>query len=95
MQENEPYQDPPQEETDTPPLQELTEDQEVLATIWLDKVFKMLVPKRVYERATHTNYDKYIRNYLLEHEIAIAREGTSIAVIREGKVFAVWKAPNT
>lgn len=74
-------------ETPTP---QLSAEQEELAAAWLDKIFKMLLPARVYKRAHYPNYDKFIRNYLLEHEIAVARDGNSIAVIREGKAFAVW-----
>lgn len=63
------------------------------AAEWLDKIFKILLPPRVYSRAKHTSNEKYVRKWLLDHEIAIAQEEGTIAVIREGKVFAVWNPP--
>jgi hypothetical protein len=70
-----------------------TEEMDSAAAEWLDKIFKLLLPTRVYQRAQHTSYDKYVKNWLLDHEIAIAQEDGVIAVMREGKVFAVWQPP--
>lgn len=74
-------------------MDEYEEEMDAAAADWLDKIFKMLLPTRVYTRAQHTSYDKYVRNWLLDNQIAVAREDGAIAVLREGKVFAVWKPP--
>lgn len=70
---------------------EYDEEMDHQAAEWLDKIFKMILPSRVYNRSKFTSNEKYVRNWLLNHQIAIAQEAGTIAVMREGKVFAVWE----
>lgn len=82
-----------QSEDKDQPVSAYDEECSRLAANWLDKIFKILLPGRVYKRAHLGSYDKFVRNWLLDNQIAIAQEEGVIAVMRERKVYAVWKPP--
>ena len=61
--------------------------------IWLDKIFKVLLPTRIYERSKHTCYDTFLARYLKRKGITFAMEGDKCAILRGGEVFATWEPP--
>lgn len=80
---------PPQSQAESRPL---THDEiiETLAARWLDKIFKMLLPPAVFKRQGTKAGDRYIKKWLLDHQIATAVKDGVIVVLREKQVFAVW-----
>ena len=61
--------------------------------IWLDKIFKLLLPTRIYERSKFSCYDEFVAKYLKRQGITFAMDGDRCAILRGGEVFATWEPP--
>jgi hypothetical protein len=58
---------------------------------WLNKIMSMILPQRVFERASQTSTQGYVKKWMQQNGITIATQGEKMAVLRDGKVYATWE----